>query len=103
MHIVPRVLDDPALYSPAFEPPESRFHTLANAFGLASGCGPSWTNGCAGHHYHSWNDPTLQTHGFNLPGEDGTARREMLTHDAPSPLSLARVFLTRLFGRRATG
>ncbi|MCY0389103.1 hypothetical protein OVY01_18290 [Robbsia sp. Bb-Pol-6] len=106
MHIAQCALDNSTQYHPAFEPSESGFATPANAIGLAFGCASSWTNGCAGHHYHSWNDPTLQAHSFDSRVNARTAIHSPAANTAPtrarSPLRLVRNFAHRLFGRRTT-
>lgn len=75
------------------------FSHRENAFGSAFGCAPSWTNGCAGHHYRSWSDPTLRTHTFGPPGA-GTATSTPAAPRVRPSLRSALAFAGRCFHRR---
>lgn len=103
MDIVPRAPVTPAAYGPTLESTESRFDALANVFGPGPGCTSSWASGCSRHHYHSWNDPTLQKHAFSPLEEGRTIGSETLARGARAPLRLGRVLAIRFFGQRRAG
>lgn len=103
MHIVPRAPVNPAAYGLTLESTESRFDALTNVFGPGSGCTSSWASGCSRHHYHSWNDPTLQKHAFNPLEEGRTIGRETLARGVRAPLRLGRALAVRFFGQRRAG